>query len=133
MYKILESYLNDRKQYTTFLDKKSNLKNVLFGVPQGSILGPLLFILYINDIDSSLLSPVYLYADDTVIKTTQSTSIVDSAHQNNLEKTNAWLKNCKLTLNNKKTKTMTFSRKKKYRSKNCKLGGTEIEEVSIFK
>ena len=97
VYKVLESYLNDRKQYTTFLDKKSNLKNVLFGVPQGSILGPLLFILYINDIDSSLLSQVYLYADDTVIKTTQSTSIVDSAHQNNLEKTSAWLKNCKLT------------------------------------
>ena len=86
MYKILESYLNDRKQYTTILDKKSNLKNVLFGVPQRFILGPLLFILYANDLESSVLSQVYLYADDTVIKTTQSTSIVDSAHQNNLEK-----------------------------------------------
>ena len=51
-----KSYLTERKQHTTTGDYHSTLQDIFYGVPQGSVLGPLLFILYINDLH---------YADDT--------------------------------------------------------------------
>ena len=66
--KFIYSYLSDRWQYVNYNGSCSSLQKVNFGVPQGSILGPLLFKLFINDIDSSLqFSSSILYADDTVI------------------------------------------------------------------
>ena len=63
-----ESYLTNRKQFTIIEDKKSTLLNIITGVPQGSILGPLLFIIYINDLDNSLNKFKSIkYADDTTL------------------------------------------------------------------
>ena len=62
------SYLKGRKQYVFLNGKKSNYKEVLFGVPQGSVLGPLLFLIYINDLPKALIfSDVTLFADDTCL------------------------------------------------------------------
>ena len=64
----ITSYLTNRKQYVYFQNKSSEKLNIVCGVPQGSILGPLLFIIYINDICN--VSPVLdyvLFADDTNI------------------------------------------------------------------
>ena len=63
-----KSYLNNRKQFTHINHTNSNLNSISCGVPQGSILGPLLFILYINDISNiSHLMHTILFADDTTI------------------------------------------------------------------
>ena len=59
-------YLSNRKQFVSLGDSKSNLYPVNCGVPQGSILGPLLFLIYINDMNLSLKhSLVHHFADDT--------------------------------------------------------------------
>ena len=62
------SYLTNREQFVIFNDVKSDVRLITTGVPQGSILGPLLFLLYINDIcKSSTYLTFILYADDTNI------------------------------------------------------------------
>ena len=60
------TYLHNRKQFVTINGFKSSLKNINFGVPQGSVLGPLLFLIYINDLNLSVKnSIVHHFADDT--------------------------------------------------------------------
>ena len=61
-----KSYLDNRQQYCSLNGKKSNMREVTCGIPQGSWLGPLLFILYLSDFEKSLkYSKASIYADDT--------------------------------------------------------------------
>ena len=67
-HSLLKSYLTDRMQYTTVLNESSNYNKIKYGVPQGSVLGPLLFIIYINDIvNCTTKAHFVLFADDTNI------------------------------------------------------------------
>ena len=105
-----ESYLSNRKQYVEYNNFKSDKKTITHGVPQGSILGPLLFIIYMNDFSrSSELIFSILFADDTsvFIEGTNFENI-SKLLNTELEKGNMCLKANKLTIHTKKTHYMMF-------------------------
>ena len=100
---LLESYLDNRYQFIENNSFKTELKLVSFGVPQAYILGPLLFILYINDLQIATKNRgVLLHADDTVLISTNNKDYIAFAHQSALLEVNDWLDKNKLTLNVKK-------------------------------
>lgn len=102
------NYLNNRQQYVTIDGVSSSKQSVLCGIPQGSSLGPILFLLYINDISncSNKLS-FRLFADDTNIFAS-STSIIEleSLVNEELIKVKEWCNQNKLSINLKKTNFM---------------------------
>ena len=109
--KLLESYLSNRKQYVVFDDINSQVLDIKTGVPQGSILGPLLFLIYINDIvKSSNFFKFILFADDTTIIAPININNKETASIINMEldKIITWLKHNKLSLNISKTKFCIF-------------------------
>lgn len=66
--RLLESYLSNRQQLTVWNTLESDLKGIEYGVPQGSILGPLLFMVYMNDFPSNIRgADLCLYADDFLL------------------------------------------------------------------
>ena len=118
---IFKNYLTNRKQYVEIDTVKSKMGEIQTGVPQGSILGPLLFIIYINDIKtSSELFHVITYADDTTLISTlgsfNSNQQQNSVEQNineELHKRSGWLKVNKLSLNANKSKFIIFKQVRK--------------------
>lgn len=129
-YQWFRSYLSNRQQYTVINNVSSCLSNVLCGVPQGSVLGPLLFLLYMNDISQVLPGEnVKLFADDTNL----FISGVDINGLNQkcnycIDILNNWFIANRLHLNVDKTNIMTFPRTKA--SDICvKLNGMSIEKV----
>ena len=136
--KLLTSYLHNRKQFVKCGQIESTVLSVLCGVPQGSVLGPLLFILYINDIfNCSSFDPV-LYADDAALIISAKT--LKKLNQNIKKESNSffeWLNANKLTLNYKKTKYMIVTNKnytRNFRKKfRLNINKNNIKQVDIFK
>ena len=106
--KWFQSYLDDRKQVCCVNGHMSNSRSVSCGVPQGSNLGPLLFLIYINDLPNCLstASP-RMFADDTNVSLTSSTlHELENVLNQELQNLNIWLKVNKLSLNIAKTEYM---------------------------
>jgi hypothetical protein len=137
--KLLKDYLTNRQQYVVFNNHESEFRKIITGVPQGSILGPLLFIIYLNDITmaTDMFKPI-IYADDTALSATLNSfgTITQNLEMNinsELEKVNVWLKVNKLSLNTNKTKVMLFhTPQRKIRDINLKLDNCGIEVVKKF-
>ena len=107
---LLKNYLTDRQQTVRLQNFMSDTREITVGVPQGTILGPLLFILYVNDLLVNMPRGATLsYADDTAIIAAGKTwSETQSETNKLLEGVNKWLVLNKLSLNLNKTVFMTF-------------------------
>ena len=137
-----KSYLSDRKQFCRVNGIDSTLGNIEVGVPQGSCLGPLLFLIYINDLPQAVQeSNVSMYADDTSLCfQSHGLTRLNEAINNDLRKLDSWLQGNKLSLNVAKTHSMLICTKQKHYSlKNqdkvlkLKMRNNELEVVKTTK
>ena len=131
-----ENYLSNRKQYVTYNGIKSQTEKINCGVPQGSILGPLLFLLYINDLSTvSEACMSILFADDTnMFFTGKNLKTMAAVINEELIRVQEWLHCNKLSLNVLKTHYMIFtSRNKCINDVNIRINDAHIERVYATK
>ena len=125
--KWFQSYLSNRKQYVSINNSDSDLKVIEHGVPQGSILGPLLFLVYINDLHKSInFSTTRHFADDTnllhiINRNSQRNKNIARKVNTDLKSLNNWLLANKISLNSAKTEMIYFRKK-----------GVNIPDVKIY-
>ena len=136
---LLSSYLHGRQQYVHSGDIDSCLLSVMCGVPQGSVLGPLLFIIYINDIDNCNDLENCLFADDAaLLASARSVKELKQVIRKEVKLLHDWLIINKLTLNLSKTKYMLLGSNRAFSSKIRKkfkitIGNYTIHEVDQIK
>ena len=108
----LSNYLSGRQQRVVLQSAVSSLKPISAGVPQGSVLGPLLFLIFVNDISDSLLSLTRLFADDSSLYySATSLADIEGIINHDLALISAWAKQWLVTFNPSKTEAILFSLK----------------------
>ena len=134
LHQLFASYLADRKQVVVVDGCKSSVRDIKAGVPQGSRLGPLLFIIYINDIIKDIESEILIFADDTSLlvsgKNPQETS---NTLNRDLIKIAEWSNKWKVIFNAEKSKQIIFSRNNLQNSPPILLNNQQIDRVNTHK
>ena len=110
-----KSYLFNRKQFVLINGHISNQTSVKYGVPQGSVLGPLLFLIHINDLNLAInFCKVHHFADDTnLLHFSKSVNKLNKYINLDMKNLTDWLNANKISLNVKKTELVIFKHKKK--------------------
>lgn len=126
----IQSFLQNRIQSVVVEGKQSPTLPVMSGVPQGSVLGPCLFLAYINDLPDSLKSRTRLFADDTIVYLTINSQSDPEILQNDLHKLEQWESNWSMEFNPDKCEVIRVSRKQNpviypYKLHNIELKATE--------
>jgi hypothetical protein len=129
----IQNFLSDRSQAVVVDGENSSYIDVECGVPQGSVLGPSLFLFYINDMACGLNSTVILFADDTIAypAVTSEADAVDI--QSDLNKLGIWEKKCKMEFHPDKCNVLTISKKANPIKFEYKLHGQTLKSVNNAK
>ena len=122
-HKWFRSYLSNRQQYVSISGYSSGKLYVEYGVPQGSVLGPLLFLIYINDLPNTIKnSETNLFADDTCLLSSDSNlEYLETKVNTDLVKLSSWLQANKISLNATKTEVVLFHSRNKCITHDLKL------------
>ena len=136
IYEWFKSYLDGRKQFVSILGFQSNLTILEHGVPQGSVLGPLLFLIYINDLNKAIKhSTVYHFADNTnLLQISNSYKEVAIKLNKDLKYLYEWLFANKISLNTTKTEIIFFRKPRSFLpslSLKVKLDGKRIYPTNL--
>ena len=139
-HQLIKSYLSGRKQYTKVKNALSDLAFVLWGVPQGSVLGPLLFLIFINDLPNASNLTSWLFADDTALAlSSPNIQELESRFNHEVTKIHNWLLANRLSVHySKKTQYMLIQgptlKDRKISSMNFELymGSHKIEKTDNY-
>ncbi len=127
----VRDFLTDRLQQVTVCGEESSWKKVTSGIPQGSVLGPLLFVIYINDLPDVVSSEPYIFADDTKIFRIIKGEDDERILQNDLKRLEKWSSDWLLKFHPEKCKHMKIGNN----NKGCiyNLSGHELEQIESEK
>ena len=132
----LKDYLANRQQHVIANNLESTTLTIKQGVPQGSTLGPLLYILYANNIPENIKGQVSLYADNTVVfHSSKNKAKTEKSLQEDMDNLKHWCHMNKLTINTDKTKIMIFGQRKsreKFGTISINYEGKLIDEVTHY-
>ena len=133
----ISSYLNDREQRTLVNNSYSSFLPVKQGVPQGSVLGPLLYVIYSNDITEKIRNSGFaFYADDTVLYSKKKSTVQAGIDlQEDLDGLTDWCISNKIYINTEKTKVMFFGSKTKIASldlPNFTINSNNIQRAKTY-
>ena len=131
---LAKSFLTNRRQYVLANNTKSSCREITCGIPQGSTLGPLFFVIFINDIFLCSNFRINLFADDAYLSLSDVTNAnLEVKANKELEKINAWIKYNKLALNMKKSTFIVFSKRKEEYKIKLKVGNEFLDESEEVK
>jgi len=128
----ISSFLLERSQRVGLNGAQSRFLPVLSGVPQGTVLGPLLFLLYVNDITDGISSEIRLFADDCILYRQIRAHVDCITLQQDIDKLHHWSRTWQMAFNSKKCHTMTISRKRERPTLQYKLGDERLSTVESF-
>ena len=128
----LQNFLEGRRQVVLVERVKSNWSEIVSGIPQGSVLGPILFLIYISDIGEGLTAKTLVYVDDTKVKQNVNTEEDVEKLQRELEKLDQWAKSNNMNFNGKKFQVVRYGPNEELKNSTEYFSGSYDEIIERF-